>query len=173
MNHVLRRGARRLLAFTSAPRTRVGHAARPHLTPNSARPITSRAGLATADIYEPSPPEHLEDTTTAEDIADKDIYADEISEFGVYSVILPEEPYVFGTDHIVPRTVPSRITRPPYVGAPISALHNGDPWTGDGRIILKGEDERKLRTAARLAKTVLDYAGSLVKVGPPLLSCSI
>ncbi|THH10301.1 hypothetical protein EW146_g8411 [Bondarzewia mesenterica] len=73
-----------------------------------------------------------------------------------------------------PRLVPPHIPLPPYVsslspsdrkpGEDQRPFH-GDPYSGDGRIPLGGEDEARLRRAARLAKTVLDYAGSLAKVG--------
>jgi hypothetical protein len=89
---------------------------------------------------------------------------DDIPDFGSYSVILPPEPYVYGTAHIPLRSVPNTIVRPQYVGAPKDAPRDGDPWAGDGRIILGSPEERKLRAAALLAKEVLNYAGSLVRV---------
>lgn len=94
--------------------------------------------------------------------------------FGSYSVILPPEPFVFGVSHIAPRVVPPHIPLPPYVQS-LSPLErkpgeherpfNGDPYSGHGRIPLGRGDELRLRKAARLAKLVLDYAESLVKVG--------
>lgn len=95
-------------------------------------------------------------------------------DFGSYSVILPPEPFVFGVDHIRARSVPSHISLPPYVASlPLSLRRagvderpfNGDPYTGDGRIELGSEAESHLRTAAKLAKTTLEFAGSLVNVG--------
>jgi methionyl aminopeptidase len=88
----------------------------------------------------------------------------EVPDFGSYSVILPDEPFVFGVSHIKPRTVPPGIVRPPYVGAPKGAPHDGDPWSGNGIIALGSPEETQLRDAARLAKEVLAHAGSLVKV---------
>lgn len=89
-------------------------------------------------------------------------------DFGDYSIILPEEPFVFGVSHIRPRTVPSGIVRPPYAIPGRVKKENdpkhGDPYEGDGIIQLGGEDERRLRNAAKLAKKVRDYAGTLVKV---------
>lgn len=95
-------------------------------------------------------------------------------DFGSYSVILPPEPFVFGVGHIRARSVPNHISLPPYVASlPLSQRRagvderpfNGDPYTGDGRIELGSEAESRLRTAAKLAKKTLVFAGSLVKVG--------
>ncbi|TFK46961.1 Creatinase/aminopeptidase [Heliocybe sulcata] len=91
-------------------------------------------------------------------------------DFGRYSVILPEEPYVFGTAHIAPLQVPDHIPRPPYVAnvgkeGYDEGQFNGDPWEGDGLIALGAEEEDQLRSAAKLATEVLEYAGSLVKPG--------
>ena len=84
--------------------------------------------------------------------------------FGTYSVILPPEPFVFGVSHIPQRPVPSHIARPSYVTP--SARGQSDPSvsSGDGRIQLDGPGEWRLRRAARLAREVLEYAGTLVKV---------
>ena len=96
---------------------------------------------------------------------------------GTYSVVLPTEPFQFGTSHIPVLPVPPFIVRPPYVverqlrdvdGSKfIDQSHAddaGDPWEGDGRIELKSEEEGRLRKAARLAKSVREFAGGLVKV---------
>ncbi|KAF8623062.1 hypothetical protein AX15_006525 [Amanita polypyramis BW_CC] len=91
---------------------------------------------------------------------------DDIPDFGYYSVILPPEPYVFGVSHIKPRPVPSHIHRPSYVEG---STGNGGPsmseTRGGGRITLGGESEVRIREAAKLAKKVREYAGSLVQVG--------
>lgn len=85
--------------------------------------------------------------------------------FGDYSVILPPEPFVFGVSHIPRRSVPSHIPRPPYL---TSSTHHQSTLTAgssdDDRIRLGGSEERRLREAARLAREVLEYAGTLVKV---------
>ncbi|EIM88629.1 methionine aminopeptidase [Stereum hirsutum FP-91666 SS1] len=95
-------------------------------------------------------------------------------DFGSYSVILPPEPFVFGVGHIRARSVPSHISLPPYVASlPLPQRRagvderpfDGDPYTGDGRIELGSEAESRLRTAAKLAKKTLEFAGSLVNVG--------
>jgi methionyl aminopeptidase len=82
--------------------------------------------------------------------------------FGIYSVILPPEPFVFGVSHIAQRPVPPHILRPPYVTPSSSAKPTSN--SGDGRIQLGSSGERRLRSAARLARDVLEYAGTLVKV---------
>ena len=102
--------------------------------------------------------------------------------FGSYSVILPPEPFVFGVSHIAPRVVPPHIPLPPYVQSlPLLGRKpgeherpfNGDPYSGHGRIPLGGGDELRLRKAAHLAKLVLDYAGSLVKVRRTLITITV
>lgn len=101
---------------------------------------------------------HTAVTTNNEaDISESD---DEL--FGTYSVILPPEPFVFGVSHISQRPVPPHILRPPYVTSSSSAQPTSN--SGDGRIQLGSSEERRLRSAARLARGVLEYAGSLVKV---------
>lgn len=91
-----------------------------------------------------------------------DISESEDEFFGIYSVILPPEPFVFGVSHISQRPVPPHIPRPPYV-TPSSG--GGTTSTSeDGRIQLGSSGERRLRSAARLARNVLKYAGTLVKV---------
>jgi methionyl aminopeptidase len=82
--------------------------------------------------------------------------------FGIYSVILPPEPFVFGVSHIAQRPVPPHILRPPYATPSSSAQPTSN--SGDGRIQLGSSGERRLRSAARLARNVLEYAGTLVKV---------
>jgi hypothetical protein len=37
-------------------------------------------------------------------------------DFGNYQIILPQEPYIWGTSHIVPRPVPPHIQKPLYAG---------------------------------------------------------
>jgi hypothetical protein len=102
-------------------------------------------------------------STTLRVANDESAHAD-LPDFGTYSVILPQEPFVFGTAHITPRDVPSHIGRPLYVGAPQNAPHDGDPWHGDGRVELGSEAEHRVRAAAALARDVLKHAERLVKV---------
>ncbi|KAH8092496.1 methionyl aminopeptidase [Cristinia sonorae] len=101
-------------------------------------------------------------TTDIETDSDADI-----QDLGIYDVILPPEPYIFGVSHITPRTVPVHILRPEYVQATRGdgAPYPPERYSGDGRIGLGTVEEVKLRAAARLAKKTLEYAGSLVKVG--------
>ncbi|THU85496.1 methionyl aminopeptidase [Dendrothele bispora CBS 962.96] len=96
--------------------------------------------------------------------------SDHDAQFGVYSVILPQEPFVFGVTHIQPRQVPPSIPRPPYalqgpkrhaLSKPKSRFCTSD----DGKIRLGTEEEEKMRRAATLARDVREFCGGLVKVG--------
>jgi hypothetical protein len=84
--------------------------------------------------------------------------------FGNYSVILPPEPFIFGVSRILQRPVPSHIARPSYVTPSAHDQSNPCVSSGDGRIQLGGLGEWRLRRAAQLAREVLEYAGTLVKV---------
>ncbi|KAF8138988.1 methionyl aminopeptidase, partial [Boletus edulis] len=99
--------------------------------------------------------------------------SDEAS-FGCYSVILPEEPFVWGVSHIVPRTVPSGIRQPSYARTlakdkpTLHAIRSGQsrgPYEDDSRIRLGSEEETKLRASSKLARKVREYAGTLVRPG--------
>ena len=84
-------------------------------------------------------------------------------DFGSFDVILPEEPYIWGVSHIQPRPVPPHVVRPPYArGVPIHTPLR------DKLIQLGSKEEQRLRRAARLARDVLRFAGSLVEVRRPL-----
>ncbi|KAI0722536.1 peptidase M24, structural domain-containing protein [Earliella scabrosa] len=89
--------------------------------------------------------------------------------YGFYDVILPEEPFVWGTSHIIPRGVPPQVRRPPYVPDPSNpdaarSAVGGDTAT-QRRLITDTEDLVRLRSAARLAAKVLQFAGTLAQVG--------
>ena len=84
--------------------------------------------------------------------------------FGTYSVILPPEPFVFGVSHIPQRPVASHIVRPSYVTPSNHGQSGPCVSSGDGRIQLGSPGEWRLRRAAQLAREVLEYAGTLVKV---------
>lgn len=105
---------------------------------------------------------------------------DEESSFGSYSVILPEEPFVWGVSHITPRTVPSSIRGPPYAqklagDRPTSHASTSkrlrEPY--EDRIRLGSEDETKLRASAKLARNVRKFAGTLIRVGMVLKAWSM
>ncbi|KAJ3756241.1 methionine aminopeptidase [Lentinula raphanica] len=87
--------------------------------------------------------------------------------YGLYSVILPEEPFVFGVSQIKPRAVPEHITQPSYARINHSLREDvqNNAEDADGRFPLGGEAEQKLSSVACLAKDVREYAGTLVKVG--------
>lgn len=92
---------------------------------------------------------------------------------GDYSVVLPKEPFVWGVSHIIPRPVPTHIPRPPYIRGdrPVpDDLKHGEPYEGDGRIVLGSPEEMSLRGAALLARDALNYASTLVKVITSLIS---
>jgi hypothetical protein len=102
---------------------------------------------------------------SGEDDSNSDFGADF---FGTYSIILPPEPFVLGVSHISQRPVPKHIPRPSYVTRSTDerqpTLGEASDGGGDGRIRLGSSGERRLRQAARLARDVLEYAGTLVKV---------
>jgi hypothetical protein len=79
-------------------------------------------------------------------------------DFGHYSIILPPEK----EPHFSQNQVPLIIPRPYYVAS-------GKQKTGlSGRLVLGSDAEGKLRKSCLLAKDTLNFAGSLVKVSPPL-----
>jgi hypothetical protein len=135
------------------------------LRPNPRRLATSRyphlLGRSGITRSVSSTPGHHD--TVARD-EENDILEPDAEFFGTYSVILPPEPSIFGVSHIPQRPVPSHIARPPYITP--STHDQPDPCvsSGDGRIQLGSPGEWRLRRAAQLAREVLEYAGSLVKV---------
>lgn len=103
--------------------------------------------------------------------------SDEETSFGSYSVILPEEPFVWGVSHILPRSVPSSIGRPPYAQTlgeePYRHSSRNEHSQGsceyDSQVRLGSEEEAKLRASSKLARKVREFSGTLVRVGngPP------
>jgi methionyl aminopeptidase len=101
----------------------------------------------------------------------------QVEDFGVYNVILPEEPFVWGVSHIPLRAVPDHIARPPYalrhdrsMSLAKSETDHGEHYDGDGRINLGSIEEERVRSAATLARNVRNYAGSLVQVSTSSIS---
>lgn len=88
----------------------------------------------------------------------------DFEDFGDYSIILPEEPFVFGTSHIKPRFVPAHIHRPSYVVGKGSTLYQEPPPNDPGKIKLGTNEEVRIREAAALARKVREFAKSLVHV---------
>lgn len=88
--------------------------------------------------------------------------------YGFFDVILPEEPFVWGTSHIIPRGVPPQIPRPPYVPDPTLSRPDavGEERTSKAkrRFITDEEDLQKLRRAAKLAAETLQFAELLAQV---------
>ncbi|KAG1717468.1 peptidase M24, structural domain-containing protein [Suillus paluster] len=93
----------------------------------------------------------------------------EVEDFGIYNVILPEEPFVWGVSHITRRPVPNHILRPKYAArhdrSMSSDTDHEEQYDGDGRIRLGSVEEKRVRAAATLARNVRQYAGSLVQPG--------
>jgi hypothetical protein len=86
-------------------------------------------------------------------------------DFGYYDVILPPEPYVWGVSHIIPRTVPPSILKPHYaLGLDAKSGKTRGHSGAETLLPLGGDEERRIRCAASLAKKVLEYAGTLVRV---------
>lgn len=92
-------------------------------------------------------------------VEDEDEDVLDISTFGNYSLVLPEDPYREGVSHIIPAVVPHDIARPPYVVSSSEAeeaVPNG------------GEDlEMKrlgMRHAGLIAALALRKAGQMIKV---------
>ena len=83
-----------------------------------------------------------------------------VEDFGTYRVVLPEEPFIFGTEHIKPRSVPGNILRPFYA----SGSSKDFKPSFNGKVTLGGEEEHKLKEAAKLARKTREFAGTLVKV---------
>lgn len=133
---------------------------RPLLRTANARlaPSSSRAAPRCAQIFR----RRLTSNSDDLDASEHDL------RFGCYDVILPPEPYEWGTAHIIPRGVPPQIPKPPYVqllepGADASTAEE-DVATTKRKFITDAEELIKLRRAARLASDVLTFAGSLVQV---------
>ena len=87
---------------------------------------------------------------------------------GNYQILLPQEPFIFGVNHIKRRSVPKKIARPPnYPQDGVEVDPDADlPDAGASRVLipLGGEEERKIRASCKLAAETLRFAGSLVKV---------
>ena len=91
-----------------------------------------------------------------------------LEDHGNYSIVLPQDPLAESSRRAPTRNVPSHIARPPYV--PTRDLTQRirqmreSVMPKSSIIRLGGEEEKKLRQAARLAEQTLKYAGTLVQV---------
>ena len=87
---------------------------------------------------------------------------------GSYEILQPELNGIVGVTHIPRRDVPGHIVRPPYarIASQTDKLGGNHefPYQGDGRIILGGEEEKRLRRACTLAKNTLKKASQLIRV---------
>ncbi|KAG5352065.1 hypothetical protein C0989_003990 [Termitomyces sp. Mn162] len=128
---------------------------------NKAKPILAKSndiiGKSSVDLTQILSNFLLKSTSSEDSGPDVD--------FGDYSIILPEEPFVWGVAHITPRNVPDNIERPPYAqpGYTETGCHSSTGRTISERIALGGEANARLRDAANLARKVRDYAGTLIK----------
>ncbi|KAL1719265.1 methionine aminopeptidase [Schizophyllum commune] len=133
-----------------------GHAST-SLLPSSSRflRISARQNSPTCDPFD-------EDENTSLLEQDK-------PDFGNYQILLPQEPFIFGVNHIKRRSVPKKIARPPnYPQDGEEVDPDADlPDAGASRVLipLGGEEERKIRASCKLAAETLRFAGSLVKPG--------
>ena len=112
----------------------------------------------------------VEETDIAEDEEELQLEDD-----GEYEIIVPKDPYAM-PEFPPPRSVPSHILRPPYATPASIQLYEDtghfiEPYTGDGRIVLGGEEEKKLRRAAAFARRVLNMAGTLAVVSHSSFDC--
>lgn len=128
------------------------------------RRLTTTSAIKSAAMLQPRAATHIEEQTDGEDSEPVEPYED----FGTYSILLPPEPFVFGTEHLKPyRNVPGQIPRPPYAlredGMP-EPTESGRLGNASGKIKLGGATERKVREAAALARRVREFAGTQVKV---------
>jgi len=105
-------------------------------------------------------------------VSSPDTHSDSYPDYGTYSIILPPEPFRFGTSHIPILPVSPSIPRPQYAieenlgkDQGQNNAEAGDAWEGDGRIKLNTDEEGKVRKAAGLARNVREFASGLVKVG--------
>lgn len=114
--------------------------------------------------------------TYIEQDEDDDEYLD-ISEYGSYNLVLPEDPHREGVGHITPAIVPPHITRPRYAS---NRLTPGDPtgWQASnsnpdmfhpwlkrnisGRTL--SELRRRMKISGAIAAGALLEAGKLIKV---------
>jgi len=90
---------------------------------------------------------------------------EDFEDHGDYTIILPEEPFVFGVSHIQPRDVPKHIKKPPYALNQDGSVPDEGLKRDSGKIKLGGEAESLIRQAGKFAKKVREFAGEQVKVG--------
>ncbi|KAI0650891.1 methionine aminopeptidase [Trametes meyenii] len=100
----------------------------------------------------------------------KDAQSEHDLRYGYYDVVLPQEPLVWGTSYIIPRVVPPHIPKPPYVPEFLGPDADGpaaeeDMSSSRRKLITDAEDLKKLRTSARFAGEVLNFAGTFVQEG--------
>jgi hypothetical protein len=133
--------------------------------------------LGTADYHLPTtvvPPfRYTQQTRTlstafaSEDDADMDM--GDMPDFGSYSIILPPEPFVYGTEHIKSRGVSHELHgRMPsyssYQSGKTSDETTPEVPTKGVPDITTAEGLKRLRKAAHIARDVLEFAGQFARV---------
>lgn len=86
-------------------------------------------------------------------------------DYGDYSLILHPEHRIRGVKHIPQRSVSGHIKSPPYISDPKRGGLGGSDTKQEALITLGGEEETRLRRAAKLAAATLRFAGGLVRPG--------
>lgn len=117
-------------------------------------------GRAISTQQPPGSTPHNSHTEDESDISD-------IPDFGAYSVILPPEPFVYGTSHIRSRLVPPHIPRPSYASGRLEDENAPEIVTVEAAAIAETEGLEALRAAAQLARDALKLAGTLIQVRCP------
>ncbi|KAH9939306.1 methionine aminopeptidase [Epithele typhae] len=152
---------RSLLPRSPRPQFRISYTRIPHAHPRP-RPWPSTSSSRQLSSHD-SPPRL---TPEAEELPDTAALSEHDLRFGFYDIILPEEPYMWGTSHILPRNVLPQIPRPPYVPDPANPDASADATSDTRRkLITAPEDVVRLKRAARLAAETLNYAETLVEAG--------
>ncbi|KAI0787252.1 peptidase M24, structural domain-containing protein [Irpex lacteus] len=125
-----------------------------------ARTLTSQSGPRSQLL------QVLQRRIDEDDADDEDL---KLEDHGNYSIVLPQDPLAESSRRAPTRNVPSHIARPPYV--PTRDLTQRirqmreSVMPKSSIIRLGGEEEKRLREAARLAEETLKYAGTLVQEG--------
>ncbi|KAI0089231.1 peptidase M24, structural domain-containing protein [Irpex rosettiformis] len=136
--------------------------------PLKSYPIPSRSFFASQAHQNPQH-QNIVQQPTEECSIDEDEVELKLEDHGSYDIIFPSDPLAAPTSRSPTHHVPSHIVRPSYV--PTSDLTQRirqmreSVMPKSSIIRLGGEEEKKLREAARLAEQTLTFAGSLVQEG--------
>lgn len=140
-----------------------------HLLPSHDVQFSNRLAARTAQLYCSKRNLAHQQPATSQSYEEEDESELKLEDHGEYAVILPDDPLGRPSQRIPSRSVPPHITLPPY--APTRDLTQRirqmreSVLPRSSLIPLGGEEEQKLRRAARLAERTLTFAGTLVQVG--------